>query len=186
MNAAAPEPARPAPSRRDLLAKQFELTWSLFEYHLERLEPEDFLWEPATPCWTLHRTADGTWVPDWAETEPDPVPVPTVAWLTWHLGWWWSVALDHLDGRPPRERTDIGWPGEGTPTVEWLRSLRTEWLTALDRLTDADLDATAPFPWPDDPAHSVADMLAWANAELMKNVAEIGQLRLLHAVSRPG
>jgi hypothetical protein len=67
--------------------------------------------------------------------------------------------------------------------VAWLRGLRDEWLAALDGLTDADLDATAPFPWQDDPRHTVAHMAAWVNAELMKNVAEIGQLRLLRAAS---
>ncbi|MFF5883671.1 DinB family protein [Streptomyces sp. NPDC014603] len=184
MNVITAPRTEPSPTPRlELLRGQFDLTWSLFEYHLERLEPEDFLWKPTAHCWTLHPTADGTWEPDFAETEPDPVPAPTIAWVSWHVGWWWSVALDHLQGREPRERTTVVWPGAGAPTVDWLRSLRTEWLTALDRLTEADLDATAPFPWPSDPAHTVADMLAWANAELMKNVAEIGQLRLLRASS---
>jgi hypothetical protein len=91
------------------------------------------------------------------------------------------VTLDHVEGRPPRDRTNVTWPGPGKPTVDWLRDLRTAWLTALAGLTDPDLDTTAPFPWPNDPEHTVADMLAWANAELMKNAAEIGQLRLLRA-----
>ncbi|MEU0895314.1 DinB family protein [Streptomyces massasporeus] len=173
-------------SRTELLRRQFELTWSLFEYHLERLEPGDFLWEPAAYRWTMHRGPDGTWVPDWADTEPDPVPVPTLGWVSWHLGWWWSVTLDHARGRPPRDREDIVWPGEGAPTVEWLRGLRTEWLKVLDDLTDPDLDAAASFPVPDDPEYTVAHMLAWVNAELMKNVAEIGQLRLLRAASAQG
>jgi hypothetical protein len=56
-------------SRRDLLRWQFDFTWSLFEYHLERLEPADFLWEPAALCWTVRPGADGAWVPDWADTE---------------------------------------------------------------------------------------------------------------------
>ncbi|MFI0448935.1 DinB family protein [Actinomadura sp. 6N118] len=167
-------------SRSDLLRWQFELTWSLFEYHLERLVPDDFLWEPSPLCWTVHPAADGTWVPDFAETEPDPVPVPTIAWLTWHIGWWWTTIIDHAEGRPPRERTEITWPGENA-AVEWLRGLRKDWLAALDRLTDADLDATAPFPWPNDPDHTIAHMIGWVNAELMKNVAEIGSLRLQHA-----
>ena len=173
-------------SRRDLLRRQFDLTWALFEYHLDRLEPEDFLWEPGPYCWTVRRSADGTWVPDWAETEPDPVPVPTIAWVSWHIGWWWSVATDHLRGRAPRERADVTWPGDGPATVAWLRGLRTDWLAALKGLDDTGLDATAPFPWPnDDPQHTVAHMIGWVNAELMKNVAEIGQLRLLRA-SRTG
>lgn len=166
-----------------LLRFQFDLTWSLFEYHLERLEPDDFLWEPTPHCWTVRRSPEGAWVPDWAETEPDPVPVPTIAWVTWHIGWWWSVTTDHARGRLPRARTDVVWPGEGPATVDWLRSLRDEWLTVLDGLTDAELSTPAPFPWPDDPARTKAHMVAWVNAELMKNVAEIGQLRLLRVVS---
>ncbi|QOV37204.1 DinB family protein [Streptomyces ferrugineus] len=166
-------------SRRDLLRRQFDLTWALFEYHLDRLRPEHFLWEPGPYCWTVHRGADGTWVPDWAETEPDPVPVPTIAWLSWHIGWWWGVATDHLRGRPPRERTEVTWPGEGAATVTWLRELGAEWLAALDGLDESDLEAGASFPWTEDPQYTVAHMIGWVNAELMKNVAEIGQLRLL-------
>lgn len=36
-----------------------------------------------------------------------------------------------------------------------------ERLESLDRLTDADLDATAPFPWQNDPEHTVAHMAGW-------------------------
>ncbi|MEV6121622.1 DinB family protein [Streptomyces sp. NPDC052077] len=185
--AASPHPDAPAPNPvTALLRRQFDLTWALFEYHLERLEPDDFLWEPAGVCWTMRRDGDGAWVPDWAESEPDPVPVPTIGWLSWHIGWWWSVAADHAHGRTPRERDAVVWPGEGAPTVEWLRGLRADWLAALGGLTAADLDATAAFPPQDDPAYSVADMAAWVNAELMKNVAEIGQLRLQRAAGPLG
>jgi DinB family protein len=166
----------------ELLRWQFDLTWSLFELHLAQLRPEDFRWEPTARCWTVRRGADGRWLPDWAETEPDPVPVPTIGWLTWHIGWWWSVTLDHAQGRTPRDRSEIGWPGDDA-TIEWLRDLRAEWLAVLDRLTDADLDATAPFPWQDNAETTVAHMIGWVNAELMKNVAEIGQLRLLRGAS---
>ncbi|MDK1472171.1 DinB family protein [Streptomyces sp. 549] len=169
-----------ASPRRDLLRGQFNLTWALFEYHLERLEPEDFLREPPALCWTLHPTGDGHWTPDWADTEPDPVPVPTIAWLSWHIGWWWGVTLDHALGRPAREHTDVHWPGPGEPAVTWLRDHRTQWLAVLDAHTETTLDAPAAFPWQDDPTRTAADTAAWVNAELMKNAAEIGQLRLLH------
>ena len=167
-------------SRCALLRWQFDLTWSLLEYHLERLQPADFLWEPAAVCWTVRPGPDGVWVPDWEEPEPEPIPVPTIGWITWHVGWWWTVTIDHAQRRPPRQRTEITWPG-GDSTVAWLRELRTEWLAVLDRLGDVDLDRTAPFPWPNDPEHTVAHMVCWVNAELMKNSAEIGQLRLLRA-----
>ncbi|MDQ1499445.1 MAG: hypothetical protein QOI86_2785, partial [Actinomycetota bacterium] len=29
---------------------QFDLAWSLLELHLNRLEPGDFLWQPAPGC----------------------------------------------------------------------------------------------------------------------------------------
>ncbi|WP_106402271.1 DinB family protein [Actinocorallia populi] len=172
-------------SRRDLMRWQFDLTWSLSEYHLERLVPEDFLWEPSPLSWTVRPAPDGTWVTDWAETEPDPVPTPTIAWLTWHIDWWWSVALDHVRSRAPRDRAEITWPGDGEAAVARLRALREEWLTVLEHLDEPALDAPATFPWQDDPQYTVAHTIAWVNAELMKNVTEIGQLRLLRAASRP-
>ncbi|MEV8455654.1 DinB family protein [Streptomyces sp. NPDC052095] len=173
-------------SRVGVLRGQFDLTWALFEYHLERLDPDDVLWEPAAHCWTVRRQADGRWVADWADTEPDPAPVPTIGWLSWHIGWWWEAAVAHARGRRPRDREDVTWPGDAPGAVAWLRTLRGSWLGVLDELTEADLDATAAFPWPEDAGRAVADLVAWVNAELMKNVAEIGQLRLLRATTVTG
>jgi hypothetical protein len=169
-----------------VLRWQFDLIWSLFEFHLDRLEDDDFLWEPADLCWTLHRDERGTWEPDWADSEPDPIPVPTIGWISWHIGWWWSVAIDHLRARTPRDRTEIVWPGPGPAVADWLRGLREEWLPILDQATEADLAAPAPFPWQDDSDKSVAHTFAWVNGELMKNVTEIGQLRLLRAAREAG
>ncbi|MFI5502551.1 DinB family protein [Nocardia asteroides] len=172
-------------SRNDLVRWHFDLVWSLFEYHLERLTPADFLWEPAALCWTLRPDGGGGWVPDWADAEPDPIPVPTIGWLTWHIGWWWSVAADQVRGRTPRERTTISWPGPGPRTIDWLRRLRADWLDVLATLDDADLDASSAYPWPADAGLTVAHLVSWVDAELMKNVAEIGQLRLLCAAGEP-
>ena len=167
--------------RTTLLRWQFDMVWDLFEYHAERLEEGDHLWEPAEICWTVHRGPDGLWRPDFADAEPDPVPVPTIAWVTWHIGWWWSAALAPLQGRTPPQHTDVTWPGDGSSALAWLRDLRTQWLAALDGLTEDDLEGPAPFPWQDGPDHTLAHTLAWANAELMKNVTELGHLRMLRA-----
>ncbi|MQA02959.1 MAG: DinB family protein [Streptosporangiales bacterium] len=169
-------------SRCALFRWQFDLTWSLVDFHLGQLEPDDHLWEPAPLCWSVRPSPDGRWLPDWQVPEPDPVPVPTVAWVTWHIGWWWSVTLNHVQGRTPRDRTDVTWPDSGDAAIAWLRDLRTEWTAVLDNLTDDDLDAVAPFPWQDS-EHTVGQLLGWVNAELMKNGAEIGQLRMLRAAS---
>ena len=64
------------------------------------------------------------------------------------------VERDHRPrgGTAPRERTDITWPGDGTAAVGWLRGLRAEWPAVLERLTEADLDGIAPFPWAGTPS----------------------------------
>lgn len=93
------------------------------------------------------------------------------------------MTIDHARQRTPRERGEIGWPGDVAGVVEWLRGLRVEWLAVLDQVTDAELDVTAPFPWTDEPELTVTHMIGWVNAELMKNVAEIGQLRLIRTAS---
>ncbi len=173
-------------SRIELVRWQFDLTWSLFEFHLERLSEADFLWEPAALCWTLRPDGAGGWVPDWAETEPDPIPVPTIGWLSWHIGWWWSAALDHVRGNPPRTPGDIAWPGPGLPTVTWLRRSRAEWIELLDALDDDALAGAAAYPWPAEAGMTIAHLVSWVDAELMKNVAEIGQLRLLRAARTQG
>lgn len=173
-----------ASSRSALLQWQLDSTWSLVEFNLGQLRPDDHLWEPTTRCCTVRRDGDGRWMPDWHEPEPDPPPVPMIAWLTWHIGWWWSVTLDHQNGRSPRDRSEIAWPGSGDAAVAWLHSLRREWRTVLNRLTDVELDAIAPFPW-HDTEHSCAQMIGWVNAELMKNGAEIGQLRMLRRAEMP-
>ncbi|MEU9337720.1 DinB family protein [Streptomyces sp. NPDC048290] len=174
-------------SRSELLRGQSELAWSLLAYHLDRLAPGDLLWEPAPLCWTLRQDAAGHWVPDWADTEPDPVPVPTLGWVSWHLGWWLGTATDHLHGRTPRERTGVRWPGDDPAAVTgWLGALRDDWLDGLDRLTDDALDRPCAFPWGEGTDRTLGHTVAWANAELMKNIAEIGQLRLLRTALAHG
>jgi len=168
-------------SRRDLLRFQYDLAWSFFDYHLDRLQDGDFLWEPGPLCWTMHVRAEGGWEPDWAADQPDPVPVPTIAWTSWHLGWWLTGVLEHAAGRPAPDPSEVGWPGVGRPAVEWLRELGARWGSVLDQLDDEILDGPASFPWPAEADRSVADTAGWVNAELMKNAAEIGTQRLLRA-----
>ena len=167
---------------KDVLLAQYELTWSLFEYHLERLTPGDLLWEPAELCWTVHPAAGG-WQADWSDEHLDPIPVPTIGWLSWHIGWWWTVAIAHARGAVPPERTAVRWPGDLAGTLEWMRVLRDQWWHVLDDADEDKLDIPVAFPWPPETGRTTADLFAWVNAELMKNAAEIGQLRLLHAAT---
>lgn len=160
----------------DEILWQFDLAWALADLHLSALVDDDFLWEPAPLCWTVRPDASGVWRPDWADTEPDPLPVPTIGWLTWHIDWWWTVGIDHLTGASPRDRTDITWPGDGAAAVSRLRELARRW---RELLAGADLDRPSSFPWGADAGRTVAHTALWVNVELTKNISEIGQLRLL-------
>lgn len=167
-------------TRRAALS-QFELVWALAELHFDALDEDDFLWTPAELTWTVHRGDDGVWRPDWAVTEPDPIPVPTVAWLTWQVLWWWATVLDELTGVPHRGREDVTWPGTGAAAIDAIRDLAARWAYRVNGLTDDDWRRPSAFPWPADAGKTVADSVLWVNVELTKNVAEIGQLRLLRA-----
>jgi hypothetical protein len=168
---------------QELLLDQFDLVWALADLHLGALTEDDFLWAATSLSWTVRPDTAGDWRPDWADTEPDPAPVPTIAWLTWQIQWYWETTLDHLQGRPPRDRDTVLWPGDGAAAVARLRELASRWRAALVGLTADDLLAPAAFPWPADAGRTVGHMVSWCNVELTKNVAEIGQLRLIRAVS---
>ena len=163
---------------------QFEFAWSLAELHLAALVEDDFLWEPAALCWTVRQDDAGVWRPDWTEVEPDPVPVPTIAWLTWHIDYWWTAAMDAVAGGAPRDPSAVTWPGDGAAAVSRLRDLAARWSKMLADMTDQDLTAPTQFPWSLNAGRTVADTILWATVELTKNVAELGQLRLLRAACR--
>ncbi|OUC98277.1 hypothetical protein CA984_07640 [Streptosporangium minutum] len=167
--------------RVDLLIRQLDTAWALFEYHLKDLDDAQCLWEPAAGCWTVRRQDDGRWTADWQVPEPDPVPTLTIGWLTWHIGFWWTTTLGHCfgDGAPPRE--EITWPGDAAAAADWLRGLRDDWRARLSELTDADLDSTDRTAglWGQD--DTLANVAGWVSVELTKNVAEIGYVRHLYA-----
>lgn len=167
----------------ETLRRQFDLGWRLAEHHLPNLTDAACLWAPSPQSWTVRRGSDGCWRPDWAGVEPEPPPPVTIGWLSWHLIWWWSGALDAIEGRTPTPRELLYWPGSANGVREQLDSLANGWRCALDELDAPALERPLAFPWPE--PRPLRLMLAWANMELMKNVAEIGVVRHLWAASWP-
>lgn len=162
--------------RLPLLLSQLEIPWALFEYHAASLGEEDLFWAPSSHQWTMHRTDSG-WVPDLAEEEPDPVPVTTPAWITWHIGWWMQAATAQVTGELAPGPEDTGWPGETAAIVQWLRNLYGQWREALAEVED--LDRVIGFPWPEDAGKTIADLAGWVAVELTKNVSELGQILII-------
>lgn len=60
-----------------------------------------------------------------------------------------------------------------------LRDLAAQWRELQTGL--AVLERSSSFPWGPNTGHTVAHTALWVNIELTKNIAEIGQLRLIRA-----
>jgi DinB superfamily len=162
---------------------QFEMTWRLADIHLAALTDGLCLWEPVAGCWTVRKSEDGLWRPDWAEPEPNPAPPVTIAWLTWQVDWWWSGALAATRNERPLAHHQVVWPGNAGAIVQRLKALATQWATTLSGL-GGDLERPLTYPWSE--PRPLRLSLAWVNSELMKNVAEIGYIRHLFEASRGG
>jgi hypothetical protein len=128
----------------------------------------------------VHQDADGQWRADWPEHEGYDLGPPSIAWLTWHIGFWWSMALDHNFGPGTLAREQITWPGSAESARAWIHGLDSQWRANIAGLTAADLHATERARWPFRD-RSFVDVIAWVNVELTKNAAEIGYARFLYA-----
>jgi hypothetical protein len=162
----------------DALRWQFDMTWRLAETHLLAGLTDDMcLWEPSPGAWSV-RLRDGVWRPDWADVEPDPAPAASIAWMAWHVSWWWSEALARAEGAVPPGREGVHYPGSAAGVLDQLSKLAGRWRAVLAGLDEEGPGRPATFPWSE--PRPFAMTAAWVNAELMKNLAEIGMVRRLH------
>lgn len=163
------------------LARQHETAWKLARHHLGGLTTGECLWRPADKCLHVHRDEAGVWWADWPDQEGYDIGPPSIAWLTWHVGFWWSMTLDHCFGSATLARADVVWPGSADAVRARLAELEQQWCNALAQLGPDHLASSRLTRWPfrDRP---FGDVVAWVNVELTKNAAEIGYARFLHAV----
>ena len=164
------------------LIRQFETAWKLTSFHLDGLTTAECLWRPAHTGLHVYSSADGTWGADWPTHERYDLGPPSIGWLTWHLCFWLSMVMDHSFGDALLTRETVSWPGSADAVRTEVRRLETEWRSALQGLSAADLQSTERTRWPfhDRP---FGDVVAWVNIELTKNAAEIGYARFLYAAS---
>ncbi len=172
-----------ADEARDYLARQFETAWALTRYHLDGLTTDECLWRPAAAGLHVHPLPDGTWRADWPEHEGYDLGPPSIAWVTWHIGFWWSSLLDHTFGAGTLTREQVAWPGDADGVRASIGGFAERWRAVLAGLSDEDLRSPERTRWPmqDRP---FGDVVAWVNVELTKNAAELGYARFLYAVRR--
>ena len=170
---------------RDTLAAQLAMAWQLTTYHLQTLSTAECLRPPAERGLHVHREADGSWRADWPEHEGYALGPSSIGWMTWHLCFWWSMALDHNFGARTRAPEDISWPGDAESVRSAITDLHARWKLALLSQSDAELASPSGVHWPFE-GRPRAELFAWANTELTKSAAEIGYARFVLAVRPAG
>ena len=169
------------PDARSYLSRQFETVWRLTDLHLNDLSTEECLWRPAQVGLHVYQGTDDSWYADWTEHETYELGPSSIAWLTWHLGFWWSMVINHSFGNATLQREDIFWPGDADSVRHWILQLHSQWVQILQEIHDDELQSFARTRWPYT-ERPFGDVIAWVNIELMKNAAEIGYVRFLYAV----
>jgi hypothetical protein len=117
---------------------------------------------------------------DWPETESYDIGPASIAWIMWHIIYWWSTALDYNFGDGILKNEDIPWPESVENAKATISLLHDKWVSKLNALSDAEYQSEQYAKWPLSD-RSFADIALWLNAELMKNASEIGYGRFLYA-----
>ena len=164
----------------DSLLKQFDISWQLLSYHLNNLTTKECLWQPANKGLFVTKSDNNIWIADFPESESYDIGPPNIAWITWHIDYWWSMVLNHSFGDSSLNKDSVTWKGSADEVQKRLEHLKEEWLTAISNMSDTDITTTEYSRWPisDCP---FSDIIAWLNVELMKNAAELGYARFLYA-----
>ena len=165
----------------ETLLRQFDTAWALASHHLDGLTTEECLWRPTSRGPHVTRTDDGTWAADLDIDETYGAGLPSIAWITWHMLMWWSLAIDGNFGGGALRREEVRWPGSAEAVQAELQRLAGEWREKLSAFADRQLlDGQARWPFHD---RNLAGLFAWANVELTKNAAELGFARFLKGAS---
>lgn len=164
---------------RNVLQFQFDISWQMLEIHISNLEDEECLWRPA-PRGLHVFSKSGVWQADWPETEAYDIGPSSIAWLTWHITFWWSMVFDYSFGSGSLTREDVHWPGSVKNFKEKIIDYRDQWKNVLSTMSQEELLSSKRTKWPftDRPFYELA---GWLNLELMKNASEIGYCRFLYA-----
>lgn len=158
---------------------QLDMCWQLYLYYTNNLDEEEAYWGFVPTSLKVRKEAD-QWSIDWPETESYEIGPSSIAWIMWHIIYWWSTALDYNFGAGTLKKEDILWPGSIEEAKATIQSLHDQWVEKLNALSDEDFQSNHHSKWPLE-NRNFADTALWLNGELMKNVSEIGYGRFLYA-----
>jgi hypothetical protein len=130
-----------------LLAAQAGEAFERLRSRLEGLTDEEFSWEPAPDCWTVHRGPTGGWTYHYELPEPDPPPLTTIGWRLNHLALCKVMYHEHAFGAAELTWDTIETPGTAAATIAELERGHALLVEDLAALGDADLGAPVSTNW---------------------------------------
>lgn len=174
-----------------LIVEQLEFYWDVhLRPRLDGLTDEEYFWEPVAGAWNVRRTDDGTWAMDWAQPEPQPTPVTTIAWRVMHIAaTGFANRASALFGEDPWPDLDMNdparypasMPATASDAVAYMERSYGAWMQGISALDEKEmarpLGPKGGF-FAEDP---MAALIVHINREVMHHGGEIGLLRDLYS-----
>jgi hypothetical protein len=134
-------------SRVELLRAEMDEVHHRLRERLVGLTDDEYLWEPVPGCWTIRRDGSGAWVADYAEPDPEPAPVTTIAWRLVHVAD--CLVMYHEWAFGPARLTfpDLPAPPTAAGAIARLEAGHRLLRDALERLDEAALDEPRSTNW---------------------------------------
>jgi hypothetical protein len=63
-----------------------DYAWDRVTSRLAGMTAAEYRWEPVADTWSVRARPDGSAWGDWSDPDPEPAPVTTIAWRSWHIG----------------------------------------------------------------------------------------------------
>ncbi|MDR1958633.1 MAG: DinB family protein [Planctomycetaceae bacterium] len=164
---------------RNAILFQFDMAWQLLEYHFVDIDDDECLWKPCENGLHVY-CENGVWRADFPTREGYDVGPPSIAWITWHIIFWWSMVFDYSFWDGVLIRESVFWSGSADAAKKHITQLHDKWRDILKTMPAADFCSSkqTKYPFADKPFYELA---MWLNLELIKNTSEIGYCRFLYA-----
>lgn len=161
---------------------QFSISRQLLEYHLSSLSQEEYMWRSQNSGLYI-KEVDGKWYADLPETEEYEMGTPSIAWILWHITYWWEMVFNHSFGDGTLTNEAITVHSDIEVLKSTIYSLIEKWEKTLSNITEEDLYSKQYSQFPFNNEVEFHKLASWLNLELMKNSAEIGYTRFEYAAS---
>jgi uncharacterized damage-inducible protein DinB len=161
----------------------FDYVYARLRDRIADLDDTEYRWEPVPQMWTV-REQDAEWVADWAQPDPDPAPLTTIAWRIWHIAdCLASYVAPHLGEWPlPGEFRD--WCGDAATARSHLATAHDAF---RERITERGADfLSTPLgeKWGPFAKDTWAHLVIHAMDEVAHHGAEVALLRDLYRTDR--